>query len=317
MASLPQTTELLQLLGDPTRLRLLALLAESELTVAELTRITTLSQSRVSTHLGKLRAACFLADRKVGNSTFYRQCLEGVGAEGRRLWEILKQQLGDELLAEDARRCDAVLQARHAKPGNWADEVAGQMERHYSPGRTWEATARGLIGFLRLGKVLDVGSGDGVNAQLLADRCEELTCLDRSETVLNAARERLGSQEGLRFVQGDMHELPFEDGAFDQVLLFNVLTYSHTPERAVAEAARVLKPGGLLSLVTLARHEHRVVSEAYDHVNLGFDPEAVREMLEAASLQVERCGVGTRERKKPYFQVITAFASKNSTNARS
>jgi ubiquinone/menaquinone biosynthesis C-methylase UbiE len=197
------------------------------------------------------------------------------------------------------------------KAQSWPDAVAGQMERHYSPGRTWEATARGLIGLLRLGDVLDAGSGDGAIAQLLAARAKTVTCLDRSERVMAAARQRLGRERNVRFAVGDLHELGFGDGQFDHVLLFNVLTYAHTPARVVAEAARVLRPRGDLVVVTLEAHQQEDIVAAYQHVNSGFSVPALKKMLQKAGLTVESCAVSSREKREPHFQVITAVAHKS------
>ena len=197
------------------------------------------------------------------------------------------------------------------KAQSWPDAVAGQMERHYSPGRTWEATARGLIGLLRLGDVLDAGSGDGAIAQLLAPRAKSVTCLDRSERVMAAARQRLGRERNVRFAVGDLHELGFGDAQFDQVLLFNVLTYAHTPARVVAEAARVLRPRGDLVVVTLEAHQQEDVTAAYQHVNSGFTVPALKKMLQKAGLAVESCAVSSREKREPTSRSSLRVAHKS------
>nr|WP_217910072.1 metalloregulator ArsR/SmtB family transcription factor [Pseudenhygromyxa sp. WMMC2535] len=307
-----QTVDLLSVFADPTRVRLLCVLGEAELSVAELTRITDLPQSRVSTHLRKLKDAKLVRDRRDGSSSFYSVAREDMGKAARELWQLVEGRLDDALLEQDRRRREAALAARETTL-RWPDEVAGQMERHYSPGRTWEATARGLLGFMRLGEVLDLGSGDGVNAELLAPRAQNLTCLDISERVIAAARRRLERFANVDFRVGDMHDLPFMAGRFDAVLMLHALTYSRRPALAVAEAARVLRPGGALALVTLAAHDHAKIAAAYDHVNSGFTPAELETMLGAAGLLVEQCEVSSRERRKPYFQVLTAFCRKPST----
>ena len=297
---------LLSLFADATRVRLAALLGPEELTVAELTRVTGLSQSRVSTHLGKLRDAGVLVDRKVGTSTFYRADVERMPANARRVWELVREGVDDSVLASDSRRCADVVRAR-TDAAAWPDLVAGQMEHHYSPGRTWEATARGFLGLMRLGDVLDVGSGDGVIAQLLAPRSRSVTCLDRSEKVIAAARKRLARVGNIRFASGDMHAIPLPDLSFDHVLMFNVLTYADRPDTALAEAFRVLRPGGKIALTTLDEHAHSDVSEAYQHVNCGFAPPRLRTLLEDQGFELSHCEVSSRERRKPYFQVVSAF----------
>ncbi len=309
---LEANTALMSLFADPTRLRLLALLAREELTVTELTRVTRLSQSRVSTHLGKLRDAGAVRDRKVGVSTFYRLEEDRMAPAVLRVWEVVRGHVDDALLDDDSARCVEVVQARTDGKA-WPDQVAGRMEHHYSPGRTWEALARGILGLIELGDVLDIGAGDGVLAQLLAPRSRSYTCVDSSTKVLAAAEDRLAALENLSFVAADMHGLPMSAGSFDQVLMFHVLTYAEHPRDALAEAFRVLRPGGLAVVVTLDRHEHTSVSEAYDHVNAGFSPHALRDLLTDRGFSVPSCDVSARERRKPYFRVVTAFAEKPST----
>jgi ubiquinone/menaquinone biosynthesis C-methylase UbiE len=310
LLALDSTIGWLQLFGEPTRVRLLNLVAQEELTVAELTAITELAQPRVSTHLGKLREAGLLRDRKVGASTYYAVTEETMPPAARALWKLLRSQIQDDVIDSDKKRMQQLVRARE-KQASWPDAVAGQMERYYSPGRTWEATARGLIGLLRLGDVLDAGSGDGAIAQLLAPRARSVTCLDRSERVMAAARLRLGREKNVRFTVGDLHDLAFGDGQFDQVLLFNVLTYATHPGKMIGEAARVLRPGGDLVVVTLEQHQHEGLTAAYQHVNNGFTVPALKKLLQKTGLTVESCSVSSREKREPHFQVITAVAHKS------
>lgn len=307
MPSVDSTVELLHLFGDVTRVRLLALLSDEELTVAELTSITELPQSRVSTHLGRLREAGLLRDRKIGASTKYAVNDASMPAEARKVWDLVRADLDDTLLETDRTRRERL---RASGGTTWPESIAGEMERHYSPGRTWEATARGLLGFVRLGEVLDIGSGDGAIAELLAPRAKRITCVDKSARVVEAARSRLARLDNVRVVVSDMHALELEDSSFDQVLLLNTLTYAERPALALAEAARVLRPGGTLALVTLAAHSHREVTAAYGHVQPGFAEGELRRWLRHAGLEVSECRVTSRERARPYFEVVTAFAEK-------
>jgi ArsR family transcriptional regulator len=309
MTSLDATRDLLHLFGDPTRVRLVALLAHQELTVAELTSITELPQSRVSTHLGKLREAGVLSDRRQGASTVYGLNNGSMPGDARKVWALLQDEVADSVLTTDRTRCEALVRARDRRTA-WPDAVAGQMERHYSPGRTWEATARAFLGLVRLGDVLDAGSGDGTIAQLLAPRARSITCVDKSERVLAAARARLADVPGVRFARGDLQALPAAAASFDQVLLFNVLTHVDRPAEVLVEAARVLRPGGDLVAVTLDQHPHAEATARYGHVHAGFKPAAVRRMLVRAGLDVERCEVTSRERREPHFNVVTVFARK-------
>ncbi len=299
----------LKTFADATRVRLLALLEGEELTVAELSAITRLAQPRVSTHLARLKEAGLVRDRRSGVSAYYRFDEAALDPAQRALWQALSVGSDDPLLRQDAERVPAVLAAR-AADANWADSVAGDMERHYSPGRTWEALARTALPLLEPGDVLDIASGDGVLAELLAPHSGRYVCVDTSARVVAAASERLRGHRNVEVREGDMHALPFEAASFDLVVLMHALTYAARPAQAVAEAARVLRPGGRLLLSSLARHEHKVVVQAYGHVNLGFTPKEMRRFMEKSDLRVASCETVTREKRPPHFEVISLIGVK-------
>ena len=299
----------LKVFADATRVRLLALLAREELTVAELSAITQLAQPRVSTHLAKLKEAGLVRDRRAGVSAYYRFDEDNLDTVQRELWRSLRDGSDDPLLRQDAERVAGVL-ANRAADQNWADSVAGDMERHYSPGRTWEALARTALPLLETGDVLDIASGDGVLAELLSPHAKRYICIDTSARVVAAAGERLRRFPNVEVREGDMHALPFKDASFDLVVLMHALTYSTQPAQAVAEAARVLRRGGRLLLSSLARHEHRSVVEAYGHVNLGFSEKELRKFAEKAGLEIANAETVTRERRPPHFEVLSLTAVK-------
>ena len=271
--------------------------------------MTLLAQPRVSTHLGKLRELELVKDRRSGVQSYYRFNENQLDGNLREVWNALRQSVDDGLLKADAERLPAVLAAR-ARERRWADSVAGDMERHYSPGRTWEATARSLLHLVQLGDVLDVASGDGVLSELLAPRSRTVTSIDMSEQVVAAARKRLKAFPNARVEHGDMHELPFADGSFDAVLLMHALTYTERPETVVAELGRVLRTGGQLLLTTLSRHAHRSAVDPYDHANLGFTPVQLKRYAERGGLRVASVDVTCRESRPPHFEVITLHATK-------
>ncbi|KAF5290529.1 hypothetical protein FQR65_LT20635 [Abscondita terminalis] len=283
----------LKVFADATRVRLLTLLAGEELTVAELSAITQLAQPRVSTHLAKLKEAG----------------LDSLEPAQRDLWRTLKQGSDDPLLRQDAERVARVLASR-ASDQNWADSVAGDMERHYSPGRTWEALARTALPLLETGDVLDIASGDGVLAELLSPHAHRYVCIDTSARVVAAAGERLRRFANVEVREGDMHALPFKDNSFDLVVLMHALTYARSPAQAVAEAARVLRRGGRLLLSSLGKHEHRAVVESYGHLNLGFTQKELRRFADKAGLDIITAETVTRERRPPHFDVISLLGAK-------
>lgn len=305
--SLEQSTEVCSLLADPSRLRLLLLLESHELTVAELTGITGLAQSRVSTHLARLKRAGLVQDKRSGSSALYSA--SGVSGAVGELWELLRGRLDDAQLGLDRERAEEVLRSR--TPGQtWAESVAGRMELHYSPGRTWEATARALIGLLDLGDVVDIASGDGVLAELIAERANSVACVDVSPTVIAAARKRLAPFRNVRFHEADMHAIPLPDGSADHVFAMHALAYTRTPDRLLSEAFRLLRGGGRLVVAALHSHRHEAAMQAYDHVNLGLQPAKLQRMLETAGFTVDNCRVSSREARPPYFEVVTALARK-------
>jgi DNA-binding transcriptional ArsR family regulator/protein-L-isoaspartate O-methyltransferase len=300
--ALDAATERLKAFADPSRVRLLALLSEEELTVAELTAITELPQPRVSTHLGRLKEAGLVLDRRDRGSSYYR--LEGWDHGTKALWDAVRTDAEDPLLVRDRARLGEVLGER----GAWADTVAGAMERHYSPGRTWESLTRGMVGLLRLGDVLDVASGDGAVAEILAPRSRTIACIDNSAAIVEKARRRLEGFANVTVNEGDMHDLPAPDASFDTVLLLASLSFTERPEAALDEAARVLRGDGSLVVTTLARHEHVEIARRYGHRNDGFEPRALHRLATRAGLVVEHCGVTSIERRAPHFEIVTLFA---------
>jgi ArsR family transcriptional regulator len=307
---LQRATHHFRLLADSTRLRLLLLLDEEELSVAELAAITQLAQPRVSTHLAKLKEAGLVSDRRDGVFVYYRIASMIADPSLEDLWQLLRRNSDDPLVQQDLARIAPVMSNR-AGAGTWADSVAGDMERHYSPGRTWEATARGLVHLLEPGEVLDVASGDGVLAELLAPRARSIVCLDISDRVAEAGRRRLEAFPDVTFKVGDMHDLPFADASFDTVLLMHALTYTREPARVFNECARVLKPSGKLLAVTLQRHQHAKAVEPYNHLNLGFTMQQLEKLCRGAGLKVQTCTVSAIEKRAPNFSVLSLSANKS------
>ena len=305
---LATASSVLRLLADPTRVRLLALLEGEELTVAELASVLHLAQPRVSTHLAKLKEADLVRDRRAGVSAYYRANNES-DEQQRILLKSLRDSINDALLREDAARLPGVL-AQRARSEGWADTVAGDMERHYSPGRTWETLARSLLQLLETGDVLDIASGDGITAELLAPHARSIVCVDSSERVAEAAAQRLKPFTNVEVRHGDMHALDLGERRFDLVLMLHALTYAEQPAKAVAEAARLLRSGGRLLAVTLGKHDHRAVVEPFDHRNLGFSADELGGFARSAGLDVLSCTRLSRERKAPHFEVTSLLARK-------
>ena len=298
-----------KLLSDSTRLRLLMLVDREELSVAELAAITQLAQPRVSTHLAKLKEAGLVNDRRQGVFVYYRMAGNIKDNSLAALWELLRTNTSDPLIKQDVQRIQQVLHERSGG-ASWADSVAGDMERHYSPGRTLAATTRAIVQLLDLGDVLDVASGDGALAELLAPRSRSIKCLDISQRVVDAGKKRLRGFRNVSFELGDMHKLPVADSSVDTLLLMHALTYTNQPDEVFSEAVRVLRPGGRLLAVTLQKHQHKNSVAAYNHVNLGFTEPQLRKLCNKAGLEPLDTQLSAVEKRTPNFEVLTLIADK-------
>lgn len=298
-----------KLLADETRLRILLLLKEHELTVAELSSTLQLAQPRVSTHLAKLKEHRFVLGRKDGVSTYYRLNSNVISEHYPSIWEsLIKEGQNDSLAQQDKNRLQLVLSER-AKNKNWVDSVAGDMERQYSPGRSWEATTRALSYLLELGDVLDIGCGDGVLAELLHERANTYTCVDSSNTVINAAKKRLTHANNISYSVADMHQLDFS-AQFDTVFLLHVLTYSDQANLAITQACKALKKNGKVLISTLHKHSHTEIINDFGHLNNGFTIKELKHMATTAGLTDIQVKITSKENRKPHFEVITLEAIK-------
>jgi len=305
--NLGQYTAALALLADESRMRLCALLREKELCVTDLVKVTGIPQSRVSTHLGRLREAGFVRDRRNGPQSFYALEARALPVAVRACLEEAVTS-GDPTLDSDRKRLKELETERR---GGGADALSDDLERDYSPGRTWQSLAAGIAALLQLGDVLDVGSGDGAAAASIAPYCRSLTCIDANPRLIQAAQARLARHENVRAQVADAHELPFADGSFDAVMVFHTLTYAERPPRVLAECARVLRPGGRVVVLCLDEHRQSEVTSRYGERHPGFSPLAVRGMLARAGLTVLSARVASREIRRPQLQVVLAVAQKN------
>ncbi|MGO9834159.1 MAG: metalloregulator ArsR/SmtB family transcription factor [Polyangiaceae bacterium] len=304
--ALSSCVETLNLLGDESRIRLCALLRTRELRVTDLVRVTGISQSGVSTHLGRLREAGFVRDRREGPQSFYALALENLPGTAKVILDDATSS-ADPTLERDLQRLGELDAERR---GGLPEGFAGEMERHYSPGRTWQSLAMGFAALLRLGDVLDVGSGDGAAVASLVPHCRTLTCVDTSARMIDAASERFLKHAHVRAQVADVHELPFRAASFDSVLVFHTLTYAERPARALEECARVLRSGGRLVLLCLDQHKQRDVTAPYGERHPGFSAREIRKLLSRAGLETISCEIVCREVKKPHFQVLLAIADK-------
>ena len=297
-------------LADESRIRLMLLLQQQELTVAELAEITNLAQPRVSTHLSNLKKNNVVQVRKQGVSSYYRLNSDQFAEKYMGLLEMINEHYAAHpLIEQDKQRLSRVM-SEQAESNQWVDSVAGDMERHYSPGRTWEATTRVIAQLVNLGNVLDLGSGDGVLAELLAKNSQKYTCVDNNAKAIEAAKDRLKHLNNIEFHQCDIHDLPFEPAQYSCVLMLHVLTYSQAPEQVIQQAYQMCQPQGQLIISTLLKHPHESVINDYGHKNLGFETKQLENWCSQAGFHHIDATISSQEQRKPHFKIITVTAVK-------
>jgi ArsR family transcriptional regulator len=277
--------------GEPTRLRLLAILSRAELTVTELTQILGQSQPRVSRHL-KLMCGAGLLDRFTeGTWAFYRLAERGEEARlARTLVELLPND--DETLSRDLVRLDAVKQARAKEAATYFKTVAAdwhQVRALHVPEAEVEAAMRSLVGDHPIGQLVDIGTGTGRILELFSDLIKRGTGVDLSHEMLSIARANLEHAllTHCHVRQGDMYNLPFADGSVDMAVIHQVLHYADGPSAVIGEAARVLRPGGRLLIVDFAPHELEQLRTDHAHRRLGFSDQEVIDWSQRAGLKLE------------------------------
>ena len=272
--------------ADAVRCRMLRILAAHELTVSELCTVLQLPQSTVSRHLKALLDDGWVAGRRDGTSRFYSMEPE-LAPEARGLWELIRAQVdGTPASAQDDGRVEAVLASRRSKSREFFASTADQWDRVREElfGRTFHLTA--LLGLLDERSVVgDLGCGSGVISQAMAPFVERVIAVDGSAEMLDTAAQRLAEAPNVELRQGELEALPLRDGTLDAAVIVLVLHYVPDPARVLAEAHRVLRPGGRLLIVDMLPHEHEEYQAHMGHVWLGFSEAQMSRYFTAAGLE--------------------------------
>lgn len=300
----------LRVLGDPNRLRLLLLLQQEELSVAELQEILALGQSTISTHLAQLKAAGLVEDRRAGKNSLYKLSLNG---HQNTVSGLLEQAVSEIPEARgDADALALVLRKRKDKTRTFFDEMAGRFGREYVPGRSWQGWAETLLRLMPPMVIADLGAGEGTFSLLLAQRAKQVIAVDNSEKMVEygASLARKQGADRLEYRLGDLEDVPIADASVDLALFSQSLHHAIHPERALAEAFRILRPGGRIAVQDLARHRFEEARELYADIWLGFAEAELEKMLTAAGFCQIETSIVHRESEPPHFQTLLAVGIK-------
>ncbi|MFA6220628.1 MAG: metalloregulator ArsR/SmtB family transcription factor [Erythrobacter sp.] len=292
-----QTETVFRALADPTRLRIVRLLDSMELAVGEIAQVLGQSQPRVSRHIGILCDAGLAERRREGSWTFVRGFAPGT--QGPSLRGGIARLLADaeaedpafaDVCEGDRRKLAEIRSHREAEAQAYFASHADdwdELRRLHSSDEAIERTMVDALDDAPLGRLLDIGTGTGRMAELFAQRADHIVALDKSLAMLRVARAKLQHlpTERVELIQGDFASLPFVAASFDTVLFHQVLHFAQAPADALAEAARVTRPGGRIAIADFAAHQHEELRDRHAHARLGFEDSQMQKLLSGAGFE--------------------------------
>jgi ArsR family transcriptional regulator len=306
------TLKALRALSDPTRLRIVALLERSELSVHEMQEITRMGQSRISTHLGLLQESGLLESRREGKRTFYRITTHADPTTNEFIQLAVR---GARELPEhpsDQVNLKRILVRRTQQAQLYFNQVAGRFDRSYGPGRSWQAFGQLLLRLLPPIVVADLGAGEGLLSELIARSARKVIAVDNSEKMVEfgAAKARKNKLKNLEFRLGELENPPIDPDSVDVVLLSQALHHAAKPSEGIASAYRILRPGGQVMILDLLQHSFDQARELYGDLWLGFTESDLQNWLEVAGFKKIEVTVVAREEQPPHFQTVLATGEK-------
>lgn len=306
------TWDIFKSLSDPTRLRLLSLLSEEELSVAELQDVLGMGQSRISSQLALLRQTELVRDRREGKKAYYALREDLPEKQKKLILAAIDSISNLTTVTEDRENLDRILQKRRKEAEQYFNLIAGKLGRGYCPGRSWEAIGHLVLRLVPPIAVADLGAGEGLISQLLARRAKQVWCIDNSPRMIEvgtelAARNHL---ENLTYKLGDIEDVPLPDRSVDLAILSQALHHAQHPQKAVNEAFRILKPGGELLVLDLKEHAFEKARELYADVWLGFKESALHAFLKRSGFQKVEVSLVAREPEEPHFETLLASGSR-------
>lgn len=308
-----QISALYKLLGDEARLRLLRVLRRERLNVTELTGVLGLAQSGVSRHLGLLKDAGLVTEERDAGYSYYRLSPSLLDGPRRALWQAVEAQFEaadhDPAVRADDARLQEVLRLR-TENFDTHGSADTRDARQLVPGRSWAAWARALGMLLPPIEVADLGCGEGYLTIEAARWAKRVVAVDRSAVVLDRARAlaRRRRVSNVTWKQGELERLPLKDAAVDVALLSQALHHAGHPEKAIAEAVRITRPGGRVLILDLREHQEEWVRTKLGDRALGFRDTALRDMLVSTGLRDIKVAVGARKAGDPFTVLIASGA---------
>jgi len=302
----------LRLIADPTRLRILNLLRRENLSVVELQDILGMGQSRISSQLSQLRLAKLVTDRRSGKNIIYTFGNDTAEID-ERLLQALDLAMSDiDEIADDCASLDLTLAKRKDKARAYFDALAGKFGRTYCPDRSWKALAETLLKLMPPMVIADLGAGEGTFSQLLAQRAEKVIAVDNSEKMVEfgASVARENGYQNLEYRLGEIESPPIDEGTVDLAFFSQSLHHAENPDRAIAAAHRILKPGGRIIILDLLKHQFEDARDLYADIWLGFSELDISRFLQNGGFREIEISVVDREPDSPHFQTVMALAQK-------
>ena len=280
--------------------------------MAELQEILGMGQSRISSQLALLRQVNLVTDRRDGKKAFYSLRADIPG----RTVDLLKAAVASvsdlTAVVEDRENLERILQKRRRTQEQYFNLIAGRLGKNYCPGRSWEAIGHLALRLTPAIDIADLGAGEGLLSQLLAQRARQVWCIDNSPRMVEvgtelAAKNNLGN---LTYKLGDIEQVPLEDKSVDLAILSQALHHAQHPQNAVNEACRILRPGGQLLILDLNQHNFEKARELYADVWLGFKPSTLQTFLKSGGLVKTEVATVAKESTEPFFETLLASGVK-------
>jgi ubiquinone/menaquinone biosynthesis C-methylase UbiE/DNA-binding transcriptional ArsR family regulator len=301
---MPSILKSLRFLADDTRLRLLLVLRQEELSVAELCEILGMGQSRISSHLAQLRTAQLVTDRRAGKNIYYAASAEAAARELVTILDAAARELPE--AKADQRGLKVARSKRADLSREYFNRMAGRFGRTYCPGRTWQGVSRMLFALVPPMVIVDLGAGEGHLSQLLAKGARAVIAVDSSEKMVEYGTQ-LALANGITNMEyrlGDMEDPPVEPESVDLVLLSQALHHAANPLRVLRSAHRILRPGGRVAVLDLLAHQSEQARELYADVWLGFTEADLTGFLEDAGFCAVSAEVVSKDEQNPIFQTL-------------